>query len=154
MSACKLCGKDLSKDFDEEICETCQGIRESIVQEQKSNAAVAKKNRHELLYLFLAILSLIFIVNLATKMGDGKAEAAAENAVQELIFSETGLTPYFKSTVEYRSPVSSFVIVSYSPSKEEMRQGIYSYRIVNVNHGSREIDSISEEYSSTMADTP
>jgi hypothetical protein len=128
-------------------------MRESIIQEQRSNVAAAKKNRHEILYIVLAILLFIFIVNFATKIGDEKAEAAAERAVQELMFSETGQTLYFDSSVEYRTPVSSFVVVRYSTSKEEMKQGVFSYRLVNVLN-SNVVDNISEECPSSANETP
>lgn len=153
MSTCKLCGKELSEASEETLCTDCQGMRESIVQEQRLNVAAAKKNRREILYIVLAVLLLIFIVKLATQIGDGKAEAAAEHAVQELIFAETGQTLYFKSSVEYRTPISSFVVVRYSTSKEEMKRGVFSYRLVNVLN-SNVVDNISEECPSSVTETP
>jgi len=153
MSTCKLCGKDLSEAGDAALCENCQSLRNSITEEQAAKTKTTKKNRREFLYLILIILFFIFIVNFFTNVGKAKTEAAAERAVQELTLSETGQTPYAESTIAYTCPVSTFVIVSYSAIKEEMRQGVYLYRLVTVL-GNYEIDSISDPNSPQESETP
>lgn len=154
MSICQLCGKDLSEDGNDALCENCQSLPSSIAQNQRTKTTPPKRKFWQRLLPILLPVLFALIINYIPRIGTADAKEHAEHAVQELVLSESGVLPYTKAQFAGKSPASVLFTVDYSATQADMNRRKYQQRLVAVSLNGKEINFISDPVSSDETKTP